>query len=65
MNILIVIVIIVILIILLASCVYKCIYNQIATKRSLVFNDYSDIYYYSIEDPPNDKKMKMIIKTKV
>ena len=56
------VIIIVIVSIILFSILFRCALMN-TRKKKIMFKNYSDIYYYSQEDPLINKK-KMKIKTK-
>jgi hypothetical protein len=56
------VIVIVIVSIILFSILFRCAFMN-TRKKKIMFKNYSDIYYYSQEDPLINKK-KMKIKTK-
>jgi hypothetical protein len=56
----------IILAVLLAACLLIHRYSFCKKDiKKINFTEYSDVYYFSNEDPPSNKKMKMKIKTKL
>jgi hypothetical protein len=39
--------------------------NSLCYKKQVSFHNFSEITFYEKEEPPNSKKVKLIIKTKV
>jgi hypothetical protein len=56
---------IVLIIIILAYILYEIFKTNLCYKRQVSFHDFSEITIYEKEEPPNSKKVKLIIKTKV
>lgn len=61
------IVISIILLLIFLGCILFGIFkkNCLYHKKHVSFNNFSEITLYEKEEPPNSKKVKLIIKTKV
>ena len=57
---------IVLMIIVLVYILYEILKrNSLCYKKHVSFHNFSEIKLYEKEEPPNSKKIKLIIKTKV